>query len=94
MLPWKKNWNPHQRIKFENSLNYLKELQLLVLVVGYKWVYKTKWDSSGNIERYKARLVAKNFTQKEGIDYHETFSPVSKKDSFGIITVLTTHMDL
>lgn len=62
--------------------------------VGCKWVFKTKRDSNGNIERYKARLVAKCFTQKEGIDYKETFSSVSKKDSFRIIMALVVHYDL
>jgi hypothetical protein len=63
-------------------------------IVGCKWVYKTKCDSQGNVERYKARLVAKGFTQREGIDYNETFSPVSCKDSFRIIMALVAHFDL
>ena len=47
-----------------------------------------------NIEKDKARLVAKEFTQKEGIDYTQTFSPVSKKDSSRIILALVAHLDL
>ena len=58
-----------------------------------KWIYKTKKDSLGNIERYKARLVAKGFTQNEGIDYKETFSLASKKDSLRIILTLVADFD-
>ena len=61
--------------------------------IGCKWVYKIEKDSLGNIERYKARLVAKGFTQNEGIDYKETFSPVSTKDSLHIILALVVHFD-
>ena len=59
-----------------------------------KWVFKTKNDSLGNIKRHKARLITKVFTQRVGIDYMETFSPVSKKDSLIIIMALVTHFDV
>ena len=62
--------------------------------IGFKWIFKTKRDSKDNTERYKARLVAKDFSQHEGIDYNETFSLVSLKDSFRIIMALVAHFDL
>ncbi|KAL0455815.1 UNVERIFIED_CONTAM: Retrovirus-related Pol polyprotein from transposon TNT 1-94 [Sesamum latifolium] len=65
-----------------------------MITIGCKWVFKIKKDSLGNIERYKARLVAKGFTQREGIDYMETFSPVSKKDLLRTIMVLVAHFDM
>jgi hypothetical protein len=46
--------------------------------VGCRWIFKTKFNSDGTIERYKARFLAQRVSQKFGIDYKESFTPVVK----------------
>ncbi|RVW25195.1 Retrovirus-related Pol polyprotein from transposon TNT 1-94 [Vitis vinifera] len=91
---WIKAMKDEMKSMKDNGVWDLVELPKGVKPIGCKWIFKTKRDSKGNIVRYKARLVAKGFTQKEGIDYKETFSPVSSKDSFRIIMALVAHYDL
>lgn len=76
-----------------NQLWDLVEFTDCVKAIGCKWVFKTKKDSQGNIKRHKVRLVAKRFTQIEGINYINTFSPVSKKDSLCTIMALVAHFN-
>ena len=51
------------------------------LVVSSKWIFKTKHSTNGSIEKFKARFVARGFSQKEGIDYEEKFAPIERYTS-------------
>ncbi|KAK2436707.1 putative mitochondrial protein [Trifolium repens] len=62
--------------------------------VGYKWVFVRKRNENGEIARYKARLVAQGFSQRPGIDFNETYSPVVDATTFRYLISLVTHEGL
>lgn len=55
-------------------------------LIGCKWIYNVKYKATDKIERFKARLIAKGYNQKEGTDYQETF--LSAVKMVAIITIL------
>ena len=57
-------------------------------LVWCRWVYHTKYVADGSIDRYKACLVAKGFSQVEGIHYSKTFAPVTKMNSIRLVLSL------
>jgi hypothetical protein len=61
-------------------------------VVGSRWIYKVKQVVDGSVEKYKAKFVAQGFSQIKGIDYDETFAPVTRYSSIRSILALSTQM--
>ena len=63
-------------------------------VVPGKWVFKIKQKADGSVDKFKARYVAKGFKQVEGLDFHETFAPTSRPETFRLIVALAAQKDL
>ena len=61
--------------------------------VGCTWVFTIKHTPEGKVERYKARLMAKGYTQTYGIDYDETFAPVAKMNSVRTLISCVVNLD-
>jgi len=58
-----------------------------------KWVYKTKFNPDGTIQKQKARLAAKGYSQQPKIDYSETFAPVTRLDTIRAVIALATQRE-
>lgn len=56
-----------------------------VKTIGVKWVFKTKYDEDGEIDKFKVRLVSKGYAQRYGVDYDEVYAPVARWDTVRII---------
>lgn len=60
-------------------------------VIDVKWIYKIKFKADGCIQKHKARLVARDFTQKPWIDFSETFAPVARLETIRTLIALAAH---
>ncbi|OAE34466.1 hypothetical protein AXG93_3472s1010 [Marchantia polymorpha subsp. ruderalis] len=92
---------PHEcwRRAMMEELNSIKEngtWTLTNLTTGHcqidlKWVFKTKRDAAGAVVKHKARLVAKEYVQREGIDFDEVFAPVARLDSVRLLVAVAAQ---
>ncbi|KAB2626287.1 retrovirus-related Pol polyprotein from transposon TNT 1-94 [Pyrus ussuriensis x Pyrus communis] len=60
-------------------------------IIGVKWVFKTKLNLDGTVQKHKARLVAKGYAQKPGVDYNEPFAPVARLDTIRTLIALAAQ---
>ena len=70
-----------------NTWQLVDKLNNAILIAN-KWVFMWKWNKTGEIVRYKARLVTEGFTQWPGHDYNETYAPVIRMDTLRVILAL------
>jgi hypothetical protein len=79
---WEKAMEVEHESLMKNQTWDLIALPLGKKSIGCKWVYKVKYKVDGTLDKYKAQLVAKGFSQREGIDYEETFAPKTNMSTF------------
>jgi len=72
----------------KNDTWNLMELPLGIKPIGLKWVFKIKRNSDGSINKYMARLVAKGYVQKYGVDFQEVFAPVARIEAICLLVNL------
>nr|GEZ22247.1 hypothetical protein [Tanacetum cinerariifolium] len=65
-----------------------------VMVITLKWIYKVKLEELGGILKNKARLVARGYCQEEGIDFEESFAPVTRLEAIRIFLAYTAHKNM
>ena len=90
---WKKAMVEEIQAIEKNKTWFLSELPSQTKAIGVKWIYKTKLNERGEVDKHKARLVVLGYAQKYGIDYTEVFAPVARWDTIRLIMALAAHQN-
>nr|GEU31861.1 hypothetical protein [Tanacetum cinerariifolium] len=90
---WLNVMNVEMQSMKDNKVWVLVELPPNGKTVGSKWLFKKKTDMDGVVHTYKARLMAKGYTQTPGINYEETFSPVADIRAVRILIAIAAYYD-
>jgi hypothetical protein len=90
---WKEAMLEEMRALEKNKTWELVDLPQGKQPIWCKWVFTIKHTPEGKVERYKACLVAKGYTQTYGIDYDETFAPVARMNSVRTLISCVVNFD-
>lgn len=91
---WRKAMDDEIAMIEKNKTWQLVDLPKGKEVIGLKWVYKTKYNEDGSIQKFKARLVAKGYAQQPGVDFNETFAPVARIETIRLVLALAAQLEL
>jgi len=75
-------------------LMFMEQAPAGAKLLGTKWVFKLKKKHGGTLDKYRARLVAKGYLQRPGVDYSDTFAPGTQLSSFRVLLILATNFNL
>ena len=90
---WRKAMDEEMEALEKNGTWEMGPLPVGKKLVGSRWVFTIKYHFDGSVARYKARLVARGYTQAYGIDYNKTFAPVAKLNTIQILIALAALSD-
>ena len=90
---WKEAMNEEMKALLQNDTWEIVDLPKGKITMSCRWVFNLKCMPDGSLERHKARLVARGYTQTYGIDYQETFAPVAKLNNIQILITLAVNFD-
>jgi hypothetical protein len=89
---WRKAMNEEMISIKKNQTWKLVDLPKEKKTVGLKWVFKIKYNKYGIIQKHKARIVAKGYSQQPEVDFTETFAPVARMETIRIVLALYAHL--
>jgi hypothetical protein len=90
-LQWREAMDREWRTLQERGTWVLEELPEGRRPVGVKWVFKIKSKPDGSLDKFKARMVAKGYSQVRGVDFLDTYAPVSRFTTLRVLLALAVH---
>ena len=91
---WKEAINDEVEFILQNHMWELVDLPPGSKPLGYKWIFKKKMKADGSSDKYKARLLIKGYEQKEGLEYFDTYSPVTRISSIRMLIAIAAIHNL